>query len=340
MSKELVVVLGMHRSGTSVLTKGIAELGYLVDETMEATEDNAKGYFENKDLVGLNDEILDELKLEWSTCDLIILNRCQTFLPIIIEKYEKRAIELLENLFLKSEKCVVKDPRISILMPFWEYIFNKINIKYNYVLALRNPLEVSNSFVSRKNGSIDEGLKVWTYYNALILKNLFKQTLVVNYKDLLNETSRVMNDLCEFLSIDRERYNLNIEKFINEFVEKGLNHHNKEVESGENVVNDLYSFLNKKYLDNFDNKKYIEVNEEFIDKYLGFDYGNCSGQYSQIYVDDGSGFSENNSFKSKLNGDHKQNLNISFDKFEDVKNLRIDPTDRECVFILESFVNE
>ncbi len=338
MNKELVVVLGMHRSGTSVLTKGVAELGYYVGNTMKASTENAKGYFENGEIVSLNDTILEELCLDWQTCDITYLDRVKVFLPLLVEKYSDKAIEILEDLFLNSNKCVVKDPRVSVLMPFWEYVFNKLNIEYKYVLAIRNPDEVSKSFVARKDGTYEEGVKLWLYYNTSILNNLRNQVLVVDYNTLLSQTNLVMNKLCEWLNVDKNEYAENIKEFSTRFVEKQLNHQNGEKNLSNSLVDEMYSFLNTDYLNYTDIKKFLDLNEDVITKFYINDIISPEGQFAKVYIDNGNGFSEENAVVVELNSAHQQQINISLEQYGKIKNLRVDPMDAESIVIVKSII--
>ena len=55
MKQTCILILGMHRSGTSALTGVLSLLDvYLGSELMPASEDNKKGYFENKNLYRIN----------------------------------------------------------------------------------------------------------------------------------------------------------------------------------------------------------------------------------------------------------------------------------------------
>lgn len=66
-NKKLIVVLGMHRSGTSAITRGLQVLGVnLGDNLMPPVEgNNAKGFFEDLDLNALNVELLQTLRSDW-----------------------------------------------------------------------------------------------------------------------------------------------------------------------------------------------------------------------------------------------------------------------------------
>ena len=63
-----VVILGMHRSGTSAVAGFLAKAGFFAGEDadlLEAAEDNPKGFFERADVNALNDNFLAELDGAW-----------------------------------------------------------------------------------------------------------------------------------------------------------------------------------------------------------------------------------------------------------------------------------
>ncbi|MFG6330183.1 MAG: hypothetical protein K1W06_12060, partial [Lachnospiraceae bacterium] len=69
MSNEVILVLGMHRSATSLTTNILTELGLYAGnryELLEADSDNKKGYFERKDVIELSDKMLVENNITWT----------------------------------------------------------------------------------------------------------------------------------------------------------------------------------------------------------------------------------------------------------------------------------
>ena len=61
--KSIVVVLGMHRSGTSAVTRGLMVMGVeLGDHLMPPVpDDNEKGFFEEIDVNAINMEVYQSL---------------------------------------------------------------------------------------------------------------------------------------------------------------------------------------------------------------------------------------------------------------------------------------
>ena len=71
-NNQIVIVLGSHRSGTSVTTRLVSYLGFNLGENlMEPNNDNPKGYFEDIDIYNFNEKILKLIKRSWYDSDSI-----------------------------------------------------------------------------------------------------------------------------------------------------------------------------------------------------------------------------------------------------------------------------
>ncbi|MBC7193997.1 MAG: glycosyl transferase, partial [Marinobacter sp.] len=147
-NKRLIVVLGMHRSGTSAITRGLQVLGVgLGDRLIPPMEGiNDKGFFEDIDLNALNNEILQALGSDWhylspiETSDVDALRKKGYFL---------RAVELLRQKVGDAPTFGFKDPRVAKLLPFWKDVFAHCKFDVGYILAVRHPLSVVKSLAKR-----------------------------------------------------------------------------------------------------------------------------------------------------------------------------------------------
>ena len=65
--KQLIIVAGMHRSGTSMLAGSLAACGInFGDNLIPPDKDNPKGYWENKKVVSIHNKLLDRFESSWS----------------------------------------------------------------------------------------------------------------------------------------------------------------------------------------------------------------------------------------------------------------------------------
>lgn len=153
MTKQLLVVLGMHRSGTSALTRGLKVLGVELGENLLAADEqvNAKGFWEDKDILSLNIDIQEALGLRWDNLKPISEEDCQRD---VVREFIPRAISLLNKKMSDQSFFGMKDPRISVVLPFWRQVFSLLGVKVHYLIASRNPLSIVNSLAKRDRKSV------------------------------------------------------------------------------------------------------------------------------------------------------------------------------------------
>ena len=138
----------MHRSGTSALTRALHILGLaLPDDLLPASStDNAQGYFEAREFVRLNQELLAAAGTAWHAPTPIPDG---WFMDNEAMRFRDRAAALIEATFSGSNVVVLKDPRFSRLLPFWCARFSELDISFACVQILRDPREVAQSLQAR-----------------------------------------------------------------------------------------------------------------------------------------------------------------------------------------------
>lgn len=154
-----VVVLGMHRSGTSALAGVLGHLGCDLPKTlMPPTETNPKGYFESLRVYNLNDAILASAGSSWD--DWQELNPGWIASPRI-DEFLQQGEETLSDEFGASPLFVLKDPRMCRMMPFWRRLLEQADIKPLMLHIHRNPLEVAGSLEQCEGLPLAYGLLLW-----------------------------------------------------------------------------------------------------------------------------------------------------------------------------------
>ncbi len=147
--KTVIMVLGMHRSGTSVATRILHTLGASAPAHMlhrKGSLDNPDGYFEPLPIVHLNDVLLQHAGRTWKNY-YPIPDRWFTHLGQ--DHFLTKAKHLLEQEFAGAETAVLKCPRLSLLLPFWEPLLRNLGISLVPVLLLRDPWAVAQSLERR-----------------------------------------------------------------------------------------------------------------------------------------------------------------------------------------------
>jgi hypothetical protein len=112
----------MHRSGTSLAAGVLEALGVDLgpSESMLPTNgvENLRGYFEQRAIRELNDELLEALGGSWYEPPLSALAPGWEGEPAL-EPLRARAAALYESTFASGARPGFKDPRLSFTLPFW-----------------------------------------------------------------------------------------------------------------------------------------------------------------------------------------------------------------------------
>lgn len=157
--RQALLVLGMHRSGTSSFAGLLCMLGAQAPATLEpANEWNEKGYWESRPLMSFHDRLLESAGSVWndySRFDARWFDR-----PAAFECAEELAA-LIDSEFDTASLFMVKDPRICRFFPFWRRVLDKLDIAQKILLPIRNPLEVAHSLHRRDGLPIDQGMLLW-----------------------------------------------------------------------------------------------------------------------------------------------------------------------------------
>lgn len=247
MKQVCCLVLGMHRSGTSALSGVLETIGIdFGNNLLSSAEDNKKGFFEDKEIVRLNDEILNYYNTYWDDISIFEpeLSEAKNFINQISKIIKKK---------YRNKDFGLKDPRISLLLPLYINALHSLDIELKIIVIYRNPFEVAKSLEKRNNFSQSKSLLLWLKYNLLLEKYSRKQKRIsISFSSLNDSYYDVLDKVKKFLNIDISPKEV--------FIEKNLKNHNLEKDS----LTDFY-FLKKVYY-SFENLK--ECKKTLNDIYL------------------------------------------------------------------------
>lgn len=154
-----LLVLGMHRAGTSSIAGTLVKLGATAPKTLlPPSPGNPKGYWESKEIAALNDELLASGGSRWADWRPVTPGWYST---LAAETFKQRAKRILAAEFGDSTLFVLKDPRICRLAPFWLQVLAEMGIAPRVVLPMRHPLEVAQSLRRREGSSLTDGILLW-----------------------------------------------------------------------------------------------------------------------------------------------------------------------------------
>jgi hypothetical protein len=142
-----ILVLGMHRSGTSALTWLLGRLGAaLPSDAIDASGDNARGYWESAGLVKADDQVLRVGRSSWFDPRPLDLSRLDSG---AIASRRNRIREAIERGWGTAPVLAIKDPRQCRFVPLVAEVLTAMGIEPRAVLMLRNPAEIARSLASR-----------------------------------------------------------------------------------------------------------------------------------------------------------------------------------------------
>jgi hypothetical protein len=160
--RSAYLVLGMHRSGTSAVTQVLALAGAsLPENVMSGDEHNAKGYFEPWKIALFNDERLRAGGAAW---DDIFAFPYKPLGAKAERTWLNRAEALFEAEYGEVRYPLLKDPRVTVLMPFWRTALTELEVAARCVIPVRHPLAVAGSLARRNGFAPEKSVLVWSAY--------------------------------------------------------------------------------------------------------------------------------------------------------------------------------
>jgi hypothetical protein len=222
---QVIFVLGMHRSGTSALSGGLASAGVWFGDDLLGPETgvNDKGFWEHRELVRINEALLHAHGLHWYTPRL-----AERLIPLLQQPEQagelwQSALDWAQGL-LSGRACVaIKDPRLCVLAPFWQAVFERLGAKVSAVHLLRHPAEVQSSLFRRDAIQPDHANALWLEYvlNAAVFCHRLSDSHTTSYDLLMqapNASVRATLEACGIQAmIDAGR--------LSDWIEPGLRHH-------------------------------------------------------------------------------------------------------------------
>ncbi|WP_321783636.1 hypothetical protein [Paraburkholderia sp. J94] len=216
----LVIVLGMHRSGTSVTTRLMETMGAnFGNKLWPAGPDNPKGFFEDSDVIRLNIDLMEATGVDWQALPPPDFSRLSAE---DLEAFQQRALDLLQ------EKCsggmlALKDPRIARLLPFWLPVLDRFDARVLYVVPFRHPLSVAKSLEKRNQIPHSKSFMLWLAHVVPSLLSTENRTrALLNYDRLMEAPREELHKLADTLGLPLDP--ARVQTFEQDFLEKDLRH--------------------------------------------------------------------------------------------------------------------
>lgn len=244
--REAIVVLGMHRSGTSAMARALSLAGAeLPSSLMEEGPANPTGHWEPQDAANFNDEIFEALDSSWD--DAFGPRELRTRDRDTGKYVEKARLILREN-YGDKNFIVIKYPRFSIFPEIWAKALKAEGFRYSFVIMVRHPLEVADSLKTRNDFVSNRSFLLWaTYMLSSEMGTRNEKRVFVNFNDLIEEPEGVLDRIESSLALKLPRRTWDSAAEIESFLKPELKHHSAKPNSKRlkpfPIVDRFYSYL-------------------------------------------------------------------------------------------------
>jgi hypothetical protein len=193
-SKGPVCIIGMHRSGTSMIARLLQLCGLTlgpVEMLMGPSMSNLTGHFEHRGFLEINEALLRHLGGSW---DNPAEPKPGWEENAALNAIVRDAQALVKN-FADHSHWGWKEPRTTILAPFWKRIIPDLR----FVICIRNPLEVARSVAKRNGLSVGGSAFLWNMYTKAAIRDTADCPRVLSfYEDFFRSPKEELNRVAKF----------------------------------------------------------------------------------------------------------------------------------------------
>lgn len=222
--RTCVLLVGMHRSGTSALARVLNIAGVaLPAHVLAANPTNPAGHWEPERLVDLHEQMFAELRTSWSDWRRLDVGDLP---PARLAHYKAKIAQLITEEYADAPVFVLKDPRVCRMVPLYREIFRDLGIELRPVLIFRHPLEVAASLARRDGLSVFAAQLCW-------LRNVLDaeadtrdmRRAVVPYEQLIGDWRAQTAFLAARLGIELPLDGDEQQRQVDAFLRADLRHH-------------------------------------------------------------------------------------------------------------------
>ena len=199
---RVVVVLGMHRGGTSLCAKTVSRLGFSLGGPLLPPEfDNPDGFYEHAEINRLHEALLAQLGATWDTTwsvrEALDTNSLAAEANATVGQLKAIVAEQLRG---SGGRWAFKDPRTAWLLPIWLQVFDDLDITPTWLLAVRDPRAVAASLYARNRLPLELGELLWVEHYLNALRHLGPQiAAVVHYESWFSSPREQIEEVARAL---------------------------------------------------------------------------------------------------------------------------------------------
>jgi hypothetical protein len=178
---RLLIVTGPGRSGTSLCAHLLSAAGAaeISDELLPASPQSPDGLYEDAEVTQIHKQLLA------ITYYRGVIPRPGDWLESaeVRKLYRELHATVANRLEAHTNGWLVKDPRISVLMPIWSRIIEANDLKPTYVFCVRGPPAMMASLHRAYGTSFEQAELVWLVRTVFFLRNVRSRVFFVRYED-------------------------------------------------------------------------------------------------------------------------------------------------------------
>ncbi len=222
--RQAILVTGMHRSGTSALTRTLSFRGATLPRRLvRPAPDNEAGFWEPSEIVAIHDELLASAGSSWH--DFSEFPQ-PWFASDLAGTFRARLAATLREEFGSAPLFIVKDPRICRIVPLWLSVLDELGAAPLFVITIRNPFEVAASLKQRNGFPDTTSLLLWLRHFLAAERDTrgFRRSFVA-YDHLLSDWGKVVDGIGRDLHIHWPRRSVAFDLEIDSFLSTRWRHH-------------------------------------------------------------------------------------------------------------------
>jgi hypothetical protein len=202
MGKHVIIVLGMHRSGTSLCANLLHAMGVNMADDPGASPNNRRGHWERPRINDLNDQVFTNFGRAWSDAAHAL-----ALPPHWLEDTRTQSIRAalagwIAPQITQPGPWGFKDPRTARLLPLWRQILADAGATPRFIFCLRQPAQVARSLSARDHMAQAQAEYRWLVYNAQAVSHLGADPVcVIPYEDWFTEPDRTADRLARFVAL-------------------------------------------------------------------------------------------------------------------------------------------
>lgn len=243
---RVILVLGMHRSGTSAITRVLNLLGVELGTHLmpAAAGNNEGGFWEHMRVVEIHEALLQALGRSWHDLRPLPDDWVRSDATQIAKA---KLATLIESDFADTPLWAVKDPRLCRLLPLWRELLAELRIEPSAVMVLRHPNEVARSLRDRDGFPLEQGRLSWLEHvtDAEHDSRGWLRSIVA-YDDVLSEWRVALEHVRTGLAVDWPHATSRVASAVDAFLDRGKRHHAVNAMQAEELpglIQDVYDAM-------------------------------------------------------------------------------------------------